>query len=396
MSSREFDIVCLSSNHWSGLPTSKQHLTWVLSRSRRVLYVDPPIDVFSAIGRPVRWSKLAGLRRPIPNVWKRLVFHRRRRKGLRRLCARLGLTHPVLWTFSPEHAPYVGAVDEALTVYHVADDLPAMSAHPEEVRELERAHADAVDLIFVVSERLLSRFSATGKAHRLSNAADASHYRMVLAGDPNASLSAFAAAVGRPEAVPPEFAGAARPILIYGGATYQWFDSDLFLDLARRRPRWTFAVVGPPGRLARERRPGNVLLVGRKPYAEFPRYVASADAAVMPWRDDEITRSADPIGLYEYLLCGKPVVASPFPAALERGELVRTARTSDEFIRALEASLEEDRQSEIVLSRTRFGFENTWEHRAATALEFVAERLAAAGPRRPKGALGRAGEEGRR
>lgn len=411
---RGLDIVCLSTNHWSGLPTSKQHLTWVLARSARILYVDPPIDVFSALGRPRRWPKLAGLRRPIPNVWltspialavsseprRRLEFHRRQRDDLRRVCARLGMRRPVLWTFSPEHRAYAGAVDESLTVYHVADDLAAMSAHPDQVREMERRHIDSADLIFVVSERLLSRVAGTGRAHRLPNAADARHYRETLTGDARAPLPAFADAVESPRLMPREFAGAPRPILLYGGATYRWFDAELFLDLARLRPDWTFAVVGPPGRrLARSRLPGNVLMVGRKPYDEFPWYVACADAAVMPWRDDEITRSADPIGLYEYLLCGKPVVASPFPAALERGGMVRTARTAPEFALALEAALDEDRGREAVLERMRFGFENTWEDRAATALALISERLAArageggADAESPGGA---GGEDGRR
>jgi UDP-galactopyranose mutase len=309
---------------------------------------------------------------------RRLAFHRRKRDDLRRVCARIGMIRPVLWTFSPEHSAYAGAVDESLMVYHVADDLGAMSAHADSVRELERRHVDASDLVLVVSERLLSRFAGTGKAHRLPNAADAAHYRRILAGDEAAPLEAFADAVERPRLTPPEYVGAPRPILLYGGATYQWFDAGLFLELARLRPRWTFALVGPPGRaLSRARLPGNVLAVGRKPYDAFPWYVACADAAVMPWRDDDITRSADPIGLYEYLLCGKPVVASPFPAALERGRLVRTAGTAEEFALAVQATLEEDRTGGAARERIRFGFENTWEDRAAAALSLITERQAA-------------------
>jgi glycosyltransferase involved in cell wall biosynthesis len=213
----------------------------------------------------------------------------------------------------------------------------------------------------------------TGKAHRLPNAADARHFRRVLAGDAEAPVDVFERAAAAPSRVPPEFASVRRPILLYGGATYQWFDTDLFLELASMRPDWTFAFVGPTmGRLAEGGLPDNVLPVGRRSYSEFPWYIAAADVAIMPWKDDAITRNADPIGLYEYLLCGKPVVASPFPAALERGQLVTIAGTAEEFAAGVEAALAEGRDCEERRARMAFGFENTWEDRARRALDLVA------------------------
>ena len=381
------DVVCLSTNHWTGLPTSKQHLTWVLSRTGRVLYVDPPLDVFSAAGRFRRWSKFRGLRKVREHAWvlsplvlsnsgsprSRLAFHRRAIGRVRAVSDRLGLERPVLWTFTPEHRPYIGGMGESLVVYHVADDLPAMSRDPEAMAELEREHVKAADVLFVVSEALVDKFRDTGKAYRLPNAADANHFRRVLAGDADASMESFAAAVASPSRVPPEFASVRGPILLYGGATYQWFDTELFLELAAARPDWTFAFVGPTmGRLAQGGLPPNVLPVGRRNYEDFPWYIAAADVAIMPWKDDAITRNADPIGLFEYLLCGKPVVASPFPAALERGGLVRIAGTATEFASSIEEALEEDRSGDAAAARMRFGFENTWENRARQALEIIA------------------------
>lgn len=386
------DIICLSTNHWTGLPTSKQHLTWVLSRTARVLYVDPPLDVFSAVGRARRWSKFRGLRRVRDGAWvlsplvlsnrsaprSRLAFHERSVVRVREASRKLGLVRPVLWTFTPEHGPYIGKLDESVTVYHVADDLPAMSADPGAMAEMEARHAGRVDLILTVSGALLDKFAHTGKAMRLPNAADVRHYCRVIAGSEDAAPDEFVRALSSRDRVPPEFAGARRPILLYGGATYQWFHTELFLELAERRPDWTFAFVGPTtGRLARGGLPPNVLAVGRRSYEEFPWYVASSDVAIMPWRDDEITRNADPIGLYEYLLCGKPVVATPFPAALERGELVRTARSADEFVSAIEDALAETKPGDRAAERVRFGFENAWEDRARAALEGMGARIAA-------------------
>ncbi|MEA3409833.1 MAG: hypothetical protein U9Q95_05750, partial [Candidatus Eisenbacteria bacterium] len=45
------DMICLSPNHWTGLTTSKKHLMQIFSRKGRVLFVEPPIDLLSVLGR---------------------------------------------------------------------------------------------------------------------------------------------------------------------------------------------------------------------------------------------------------------------------------------------------------------------------------------------------------
>ncbi len=105
------------------------------------------------------------------------------------------------------------------------------------------------------------------------------------------------------------------------------------------RPEWVFALVGPRGpSLRRTRLPENVLTLGRKSYDVFPRYVARADVTFIPIREGEIYESCDPIVVYEYLLCGKAVVATPFPSAVEHGPLVRTADSAQGFAEAIDSA----------------------------------------------------------
>jgi hypothetical protein len=54
----------------------------------------------------------------------------------------------VLWTFDPEHAVFVGALDERLALYQAADDPAAFSGDPAATSERERRHIEAVDLVF--------------------------------------------------------------------------------------------------------------------------------------------------------------------------------------------------------------------------------------------------------
>lgn len=389
---RQPDVVCLSANDWTGLPTSKQHLMSILSRTGRVLYVDPPLDLASVLGRPRRWAKLRRLRRPPGGPWvlspvqlahssapdARVEFFRRAAPRVRAAARRVGIQDPVVWAFAPEHVACAGLLGETLLVYHAADDPAAMSRYPAETSALEGRMLAAADLVLVSSQALLDARAGSGNVHRLPNAADRVHYTQVLCGDPSASAEALLAAAARPTRRPPELRGVDRPVLLYGGAVYEWFDAELLLSLAAMRPEWLFVLVGPvAGPLRSAALPSNVLSVGRKSYAEFPWYVAAADAAIMPWRDGPMTHHADPIMLYECLLCGKPVVATPFPAALERGPLVRTASGPEAFAAAIEEALAEPRGSAAAAARTRFGFSNTWEDRAALALSLITASLRA-------------------
>ncbi len=392
------DIVCMSTNHWTGLPTSKQSLMLEMARSVRVLYVEPPLDIFSVLGRRRRWPKLRGLRQVRPNLWvlSPVAFTvssnpARRARFLERLlprvlasAGRLGLGERVLWCFAPEHEAFVGRLGEQAVVYSAADEPAAFSAAPEATREMERRMLDAADLVFVVSAALLEARSTHANVHRLPNAADVPHFKRTLAGDADAGDTEFVAALDRRD-VPADVARMARPVIMYGGVAYGWFDFDLVREVADSKPEWTIALVGPGG--AREPLPANVVRLGRRPYDEFPRYVASCDVAIIPWRDGLFSRNADPIVLYQYLLCGKPVVATPFPAALERGDLIETAEGADAFVHAVERALSAVGDTARRDARTAFGLANTWQDRAehaAALIESAVTMRRGAGEGRPR------------
>ncbi len=376
------DIVCLSTNHWTGLPTSKQCLMREMARATRVLYVEPPLDVFSVLGRRRRWSKLRGLRRELPGLWvlspvagsvpsrpgRRAAAWGRLVPRIREAIERLGFEERALWCFSPEQVDCVGRLGERSVVYSAADEPTAFSRDPQATQALEERMLDAADLVLVVSASLLEGRARHPNIHRLPNAADAAHFSRVLAGEASAGASRLLDAVEQAAdgpGVPDGLRRLRRPVILYGGAAYGWLDHDLLGEVARGRPEWTLALVGPGG--ASETLPSNVVRLGRRPYGEFPWYVASCDVAMLPWKEGVFSRNADPIVLYQYLLCGKPVVATPFPAARERGALIATAVDAAGFAQAVERALAEPPDDPVRRLRVEFALANTWEDRAREA-----------------------------
>ena len=393
------DMVCLSPNHWTGLPTSKKHLMQIFARSGRVLFVEPPIDVFSVLGRRRRWSKLTGLRRVAEGPWVlpavvagtrsrtawRARFHERRAARVRGACEAVGIRSPVVWAFAPEHIAYAGALGELLLIYYVTDEPTTLASDKEETRQMDRALVERADIVFGLSEGLRAARSASGKkAHRLRSAADRRHFAGVLAGDESADIDGFLRALDRPRLAPRELKEIDRPLILFAGAAYAWFHHELLFEVASMRPDWRFALVGPRGpALAGSRLPANVLAVGRKPYGELPWYIARADVTFIPIRKGGTYDNCDPVIVYEYLLCGKPVVATPYPSAVELSEFVSTAETPGAFADAIERALAGANDAGAVRRRVEFAFANTWEERAAQALRIISSHGAGGGAAGP-------------
>ena len=385
------DMICLSPNHWTGLTTSKKHLMQIFSRKGRVLFVEPPIDFLSVLGRRRRWAKLRKLRQVSSSLsvlssvtpttrgtteWRR-QFHASWREEVRRASDAMGLERPVIWAFAPEHIEYVNALDGSLLIYYVTDEPTSLARDRDVTRATDDAMVESADLVLGLSARLTEARNVPGKTFRLPSAADRRHFSRVLAGDENASIDTFIHALSDPAAVPGELRHLERPLILFGGAAYDWFKTELLLELSAMRPEWVFALVGPRGpSLRRTRFPENVLVLGRKPYDVFPRYVARADVTFIPIREGETYENCDPIIVYEYLLCGKPVVATSFPSAVEHSPLVRTADSARGFAEAIESALEEAADTDAVRRRVEYGFANTWEDRAEGALAIITEALA--------------------
>jgi hypothetical protein len=380
------DMICISPNNWAGLPTSKKHLMQIFSDSAPVLFVEPPLDVFSVAGRRRRWPKMRGLRRVGERLWVlpsivpvthsttewRRAFHHRRRSAVLRAARSIGLSSPVVWTFAPEHVEYAGTLDEALLIYYLTDEPTSLASDTELTSDLDRELTARADIVFGLSERLREARAGSGKAHRLRSAADRRHFCQVLAGDPGSSIDRFLSALERPAPVPRDLGTEKGPVVLFGGAAYGWFHAELLRAVAESRPGYRFVMVGPVGRSVRRARlPRNVVALGRRSYDLFPRYVAGAGATIIPIREGETFDNCDPIVIYEYLLCGKPVVATPFPSALEHGEHVRTATAAEDFAGLLDESVDEPHLGPAARRRVEYAFKNTWEDRADEALRII-------------------------
>lgn len=367
LASASVDVVCLADMEWDyAVWTNRQHVMSrlpALDAEVRVLYVAPPRFVLSERVRraqlrraPLRRTATAlgqGLwqiedrlwvlqpRIPVPN---RLALGRARGAYCdwlgRRIAAaagRLRMSSPVSWSYSPLGTLVLGQLHSCARVYDVVDDYAALAHYRRllgdaDVRHLDRQATLEADIVFVTSARL-------ARQRRLLNA------RCVQVGNA-ADVPLFASARGslpRPEDLGPE----PGPVVCFHGTlSEQKLDAGLLAELARRRPGWTFLLLGhEPDRRARNCLSGlgNVHLLGLKLHHELPAYLAASDVAIIPYHVNDYTVGIDALKAYECLAAGLPVVATDLPCFAGLAPHVRTARTAADFEVALERAIEAPR-----------------------------------------------------
>jgi hypothetical protein len=154
----------------------------------------------------------------------------------------------------------------------------------------------------------------------------------------------------------------------FGYLAGAWFDWALVAAAARARPSWRFHLIGYGGAPEGTTLPGNVALLGKKPYAELASLAANWDVATVPFKPDPLAAGADPIKTYEYLALGLPVVLTGVypPPGAER--LVRRAVGVDEFLTQIAAAAGD---REAIPARLAYAAENTWTRRVDAILESI-------------------------
>lgn len=358
------NIICFS-NDWDQDPLSKHHVMGRLAKQNRVLWVNsiglrtPAVNRqdLAKIGHKVR-AFVKGPRRVHDNlhVMTPLVipFHgnpaagkincRILRAQVRHCQRRLGLKRPIVWSFLPNVDGVIGSFGGKLCIYYITDDFTQFTGYPAAaIRRMEQSLVERCDLVIASAKRLAEKKAIDGKAIKVvSHGVDHRH---------------FEAALGMKEKDwPVDIRGIRRPVIGFYGEINDWLDLRMLAEAASKRPEWSFVLIGRTAAEAAdigflEGRP-NVHRLGQKKFSELPAYCAAFDVALVPMKINELTLNVNPLKLREYLAAGVPVVSAPLPEVLSYDDVVRFARTSEEFIDAVEAMLRQDRASlSPVLSR---------------------------------------------
>lgn len=353
---------------------STDHIAQQLAQHNRILYVEsvglrwPRLDKndLSRIGR-----KLTRFLRPPRQVSKGFwvvtplavpLHHRPAVQGLNQalLVAQirwastlLRFRKPVLFVFLPHMAGVVGHLGESLSVYYCTDEHAAFpGVDGNSIQRAEEELLRKVSLGFATSLEILKN-----KKKINPNFYYSPH---------GVDFENFARIQDRNLPIPEEVRDLPHPLVGYFGAIDRWLDLGLIECLARSRPSWSFVFIGKQAiNVSAFSVLPNVHFLGKRPFQELPQYGQTFDAAIIPFRIDDLTVSVSPIKLKEYLAMGKPVVSTPLPSIVDDAvtrDFVGVAGDGEEFLKLLERAIHDD-SPELVFAREESMRGDTWEAR---------------------------------
>lgn len=234
-------------------------------------------------------------------------------------------------------------------VYDCMDDLRAFDLADKEIATREDELGTISDLIVTSSWVLFRRWTqAHPNCLLLPNAGDYAHFSQLPPRDTS------------------PLAHLPRPVIGYYGEISARFDVEAIFQAVTRHPEWSFVLIGdtfgPGSMLDKLRGLANVHLLGEKPYAELPAYLAGFDVCTIPFLRIPLTEATNPVKVFEYLSAGKPVVATKLPELEALANVIYLYSTPDEFVRGLEQAISEN-STELAAKRQAVARENTWRDR---------------------------------
>ncbi|NWF52285.1 MAG: glycosyltransferase [Nitrospirae bacterium] len=382
------NIICLSWLVWDSIPLVMHHMMAGLSKTNRVLFVDPPVAYSNLIVKPtllknhfkktIKW--LTGVHRANKNLYIyypppiilqyghfKIIDNLNQfiiAKAIKKTSKLLGFKSPILWIYHPYAINLNFHLNQKLVCYDCNDDVGYFFSlrfnKRKRLSEMEADLTKKADIVFTTSKYLynLRRFQ-NNNTYYLPSAIDSEIFRKALS--PEFDVAS-------------ELEALQKPIIGFvGGISNSRMNWEWIRDSAKSHPEWSFVFVGPcveppPSYIMALK---NIVFFGAKPYNALPSYIKGFDVCLIPYKGEEFLKACQPTKAFEYLSLGKPVVSSWIPELEDHQKIIKLSRNKEEFIKNIESALIDVEDEKMISLYIQSAKGYTWDDRIKKASELI-------------------------
>jgi beta-glucosidase/6-phospho-beta-glucosidase/beta-galactosidase len=237
---------------------------------------------------------------------------------------------PLLWYYSPMDASWsLGHFENRGVVYDCMDELSQFTGAPKALVANEARLIEHADVVFTGGYNLGEKKKRQhDNVHIFGCGVEFAHFNK--AADPHT-------------VIPPDIDFMARPILGWFGVVDERVDYAMVGEMARMRPDWSFAMVGPVVKVDPNLLPHspNLYWMGGRDYQQLPNYCAAFDVNMMCFALNASTEFINPTKGLEYMATGKPIVSTHVKDVVNQwSDVVHLARGAEGFVAAAQRALE--------------------------------------------------------
>jgi hypothetical protein len=272
---------------------------------------------------------------------------------------------PLFWYYSPMDSAWsLGNFPNRGVVYDCMDELSQFTGAPASLVENEARLMKFADIVFTGGYELgEKKRQKHDNVHTFGCGVDYGHFSR--ASDPTT-------------AIPPNIDFMSRPILGWFGVVDERVDYAMVGEMARLRPAWSFAMVGPVVKVDPNLLPHapNLFWLGTRDYQMLPHYCRAFDVNMMCFAINAATQFINPTKGLEYMATGKPIVSTPMRDVVRQwSDAVRIARSAEEFVAAAEEALKAGPADPRIVRGTELSKQNSWESTVEKMQRLIGESI---------------------
>jgi glycosyltransferase involved in cell wall biosynthesis len=136
-----------------------------------------------------------------------------------------------------------------------------------------------------------------------------------------------------------------KPILGWMGVVDERVDYAMVGEMARMRPDWSFAMVGPVVKVDPNLLPHspNLFWMGGRDYQQLPNYCAAFDVNMMCFAINAATQYINPTKGLEYMATGRPIVSTHVRDVVKQwSDIVFLAKGAEQFVAQAQKALDKN------------------------------------------------------